>query len=66
LTGTKIPFLVQVALSATCIVVCLDHRYRPTRILPEWRDKLMLGRSIDVLSNGNVASHTKVEQKVAA
>jgi len=55
-----------VALSATCIVVCLDHRYRPTRILPEWRDKLMLGRSIDVLSNGNGASHTKVEQKVAA
>ncbi|DBA89581.1 TPA: hypothetical protein ACH3X2_004482 [Trebouxia sp. C0005] len=56
----------EVALSATCIVVCLDHRYRPTRILPEWRDKLMLGRSIDVLSNGNGASHTKVEQKVAA
>jgi hypothetical protein len=66
LTGTKILFLVQVALSATCIVVCLDHRYRPTRILPEWRDKLMLGRSIDVLSNGNGVSHTKVEQKVAA
>ena len=55
----------QVALSATCVVVCLDHRYRPTRILPEWRDKLMLGRSIEVSSKGNGASKPKMAQKAS-
>lgn len=55
----------QVALAATCIVVCLDHRYRPTRILPEWKQKLMLGRSPEDLSNGNGASDARVIQKVA-
>lgn len=54
----------EVALSATCIVVCLDNRYRPTRILPEWKTKLMLGRSTEALSNGNGAS-THVVQKVS-
>ena len=55
----------QVALAATCIVVCLDHRYRPTRILPEWKQKLMLGRSPEDLSNGNGASDARVIQKVS-
>lgn len=55
----------QVALAATCIVVCLDGRYRPTRILPEWRKRLMLGRSTEDLNNGNGATDAKVIQKVS-
>ncbi|KAL3159258.1 hypothetical protein ABBQ32_011224 [Trebouxia sp. C0010 RCD-2024] len=55
----------EVALAATCIVVCLDHRYRPTRILPEWKQKLLLGRSPDDLTAGNGASEAKVIQKVS-
>lgn len=63
-TIVVIAFL-QVALAATCIVVCLDHRYRPTRILPEWKQKLMLGRSPEDLSDGNGASDARVIQKVS-
>ena len=58
----------QVALAATCIVVCLDHRYRPTRILPEWKQKLMLGRSTEDLTHSNGASaeaDARVVQKVS-
>ena len=57
--------VLQVALSATCIVVCLDGRYRPTRILPEWKKKLMLGRSTEDLKNGNGSSDAKVIQKMS-
>lgn len=54
----------EVALAATCIVVCLDNRYRPTRIKPEWKEKLMLGRSTESL-NGNGASSGRVVQKAS-
>lgn len=47
----------QVALIATCIVVCLDNRYRPARIKPEWKEKLMLGRTLEPASPNSNGAH---------
>lgn len=58
--------LVQVALIATCIVVCLDTRYRPARIKPEWKEKLMLGRSLESSSPKSNGAHAPSKEAVKA
>lgn len=51
----------EVALIATCIVVCLDNRYRPARIKPEWKEKLMLGRTLEGASASCNGAHATAQ-----